>query len=118
MGLKQCLGYNERRMKSLRSWLGLWWISWFGILGGFLMVGVGEYRHETSPASHFSLFLMIVVSLLWVLFFVADAKARRRVDGEENGRLVVDLLTLMGTFLAIFTVLGIVFLVFISPRVR
>jgi hypothetical protein len=30
-------------MKSIRPWLGYRWISWFGIVGGFFMVGVGDY---------------------------------------------------------------------------
>ena len=53
-------------MKSLRRRLGLWWISWFGIIGGFLMVGIGEYGHESTAASHFSVTLMIVTVLLWM----------------------------------------------------
>jgi drug/metabolite transporter (DMT)-like permease len=103
-------------MKSLRRWLGLWWISWFGIIGGFLMVGVGGYKHESPAASHFSIILMIVTALLWVVFFIADDKARKRIrEGETT--VVVDLLTLTGTFLAVFTLLGLGFFVFIAPRV-
>ncbi len=81
------------------------------------MVGVGEYKHESPAASHFSLTLMIVTGLLWIIFFVTDAKAREKVHSEENGRAVVDLLTLMGTLLAVFTVLGIGFFVVMAPRV-
>ena len=58
----------EGNMKSLQRWLGLWWISWFGIIGGFLMVGIGEYRHESRAASQFSITLMIVTVLLWIVF--------------------------------------------------
>jgi hypothetical protein len=104
-------------MKSLRRWLGLWWISWFGVIGGFLMVGIGEYRHESPAASHFSITLMIVTVVLWIVFFVADGKARKRIDGEGNGAVIVDLLTLTGTFLAVFTLLGVGFFVVIAPRV-
>src|SRR5947208_5566548 len=99
-------------MKSLRRLLGLWWISWFGIIGGFLMVGVGEYKHESPAASHFSIALIIVTVLLWIVFFNADDKARERVR-EGNTTVVADLLTLTGTFLAVFTLLGVAFFVFI-----
>jgi|SRR5579864_2384546 len=103
-------------MKSLRRWLGLWWICWFGIIGGFLMVGVGEYKHESPAASRFSIILMIVTALLWVVFFIADDKARKRIrEGETT--VVVGLLTLTGTFLAVLTLLGLGFFVFIAPRV-
>ena len=104
-------------MKSLRRWLGLWWVSWFGIIGGFLIVGIGGYRHESSAASHFSITLMIVTVLLWIVFFIADDKARKTIDGEGNTAVVVDLLTLTGTFLAVFTLLGVSFFVVIAPRV-
>jgi hypothetical protein len=104
-------------MKSLRRWLGLWWISWFGIIGGFLMVGIGAHRHESTVASRFSITLMIVTVVLWTSFFIADHHARKRIDGEANRRVVVDLLTLTGTFLAVFTLLGIGFFVVIAPRV-
>jgi hypothetical protein len=104
-------------MKSLRRWPGLWWIGWFGIIGGFLMVGIGEYRHESTAASHFSIILMTVTVLLWIVFFVADDRARKRINGEANATVVVDLLTITGTFLAVFTLLGIGFFVVIAPRV-
>jgi hypothetical protein len=106
-----------KKMKSLRSWLGLWWISWFGIVGGFLMVGIGEYRRESTAASHFSGILMIVTVLLWIIFFIADDRARKRINGDANARVIVDLLTMTGTFLAVFTLLGIGFFVAIAPHV-
>jgi len=105
-------------MKSAgRKLLGLWWISWFGIIGGFFMVGISDYRHESPSASHFSLALMIVTSVLWIVFFVTDASVRDKVDGEKNRIVVAYLLTLMGTFLATLTTLGIAFFVVIAPRV-
>ena len=76
------------------------------------MVGIGEYRHESLAGRHFSLILMIVVGLFWTVFFIADA----RVSGERR-KSVVNLLTLMGTFLAVVTVLGIGFFVFVAPRI-
>ena len=81
------------------------------------MVGIGEYRHESRAASHFSITLMIVTVLLWIVFFIADDKARKRIDGVGNTTVVVDLLTLTGTFLAVFTLLGVGFFVVIAPRI-
>ena len=81
------------------------------------MVGIGEYRHESAAASHFSITLMIVTVFLWIVFFIADDKARKRIDGEGNRTVIVDLLTLTGTFLAVLTLLGIGFFVVIAPRV-
>ncbi len=77
------------------------------------MVGVGEYRDESPAARHFSLILMIVIGFFWIIFFVADTK----FDGGERTKSVVTLLTLMGSFLAVFTLLGIGFFVVIAPRV-
>ena len=114
---KKSFSLSTEKMKSIRHWLGYWWISWFGILGGFFVVGVSEYTHESPAARHFSLILMIVIGLFWIVFFVADAKAGEKADGEGRSELLVDLLTLMGTFLAAFTLLGIGFFVFVAPRV-
>jgi hypothetical protein len=60
---------------------------------------------------------MIVTILLWIAFFIADDRARKRIDGEPSLTVVVDLLTLTGTFLAVFTLLGIGFFLVIAPRV-
>ncbi len=101
--------------------LGFWWISWFGIIGAFFLIGGMEYRRESSQggaASHFSLMLLIITSLSWILFYAVDAKARKRVDGEKNKRVVVDLLTVTGSLLAMFTVLGIFYFADIAQRVR
>ena len=68
--------------------------------------------------SYFSLTLLIVVGLAWILFFVVDALARDKVDGEKNKELVVSLLTMTGTVLAVFTLLGTFFFAYIAPRVH
>jgi hypothetical protein len=107
-----------RKPSRWKDLLGIWWISWFGIIGGFLMVGVGEYRHQSASAFHFSLALMIVTIAAWLIFFVTDDKIRKRIHGEENKAAVVDLLSLTGTLLAAFTLLGIGFFVSIAPRLR
>lgn len=81
------------------------------------MVGIGESRHESAAVSHFSIILMIVTVLLWIVFFIADDTTRKRINDEANATVVVDLLTITGTFLAVFTLLGIGFFVVIAPRV-
>jgi hypothetical protein len=93
--------------------LSLWRLSWFGILGGFLFVGIAGCRHEYpkgGAASHFSLTLLTVVTLSWIAFFVAGSKARNREP------LITKFFTLMGTLLAVFTLLGIYFFVTIASR--
>lgn len=82
------------------------------------MVGVFDFRHESTKASHFSGALMMVTIGAWVVFFVADSKVRKRIDGEENMVAMIDLLTLTGTLLAVFTLLGIGFFVFVAPYLR
>jgi drug/metabolite transporter (DMT)-like permease len=102
-------------LEKIRSLSGLWWISWFGIIGGFFLVGGGEYKREFDQggaASPFSLVLLVVITLSWSVFFVVDARARNREP------MVVTLLTVMGTLLAIFTLLGIFFFVQVAPRIR
>ena len=61
---------------------------------------------------------MIVTTGAWIVFFVADSKIRKRIDGEENRAAMVDLLTLTGTLLAVFTLLGIGFFVSVVPRLK
>lgn len=100
-------------MRSTSSWLGYWWISWFGIVAAFVYVGVLGYRQQSSAARHFSVTLMTVVAISWIAFFVADSK----VNGEHR-KSVVGLLTLTGTLLAIFTLLGVGFFVSIAPRIH
>src|SRR5439155_17123168 len=105
------------KLRSLRRWLRLGWVSCFAIIKGIFMVAIRMYRHDSPAASHFSITLMIVTVLLWIVFFIADDMARKRIDGEGNTAVVVDLLTLTGTFLAVFTLLGVCFFVVIAPRV-
>ena len=87
--------------------LSVWWVSWFGIIGGFLYVGVSEVKIEFSrgAVSRASLALLMAVPLSWIFFFIADSKVNERTPK------VVKLLTVAGTLLAAFTVLGIWFFV-------
>jgi hypothetical protein len=61
---------------------------------------------------------MIVTGLLWVLFFAIDNKARDKVDGRKNKQVVGEITSVIGTVLAIFTLLGIFFFVYIAPRIQ
>jgi hypothetical protein len=106
---RHCYGTGLERSSSDRvksSLLGVWWTSWFGIIGAFLLVGVWEYRIGLSTrrgASHFSLLLLIVTVLLWVLFFVLDERVRGKAHRDNNWPALVLLSTLAGTILVIFT---------------
>ncbi len=94
--------------------LGILWISWFGIIGGFLLAGVEEYRRELSQggaAAPLSLTLLIVVVLSWVVFYVATSKF------EEEWPRVWRLFTATGSVLAVITLLGIYFFVYVAPKV-
>jgi hypothetical protein len=94
--------------------LSVWWVSWLGIIGGFLYVGVSEVRNEFTRGaiSRPSLAFLVIVPLSWICFFIADSKANERTPK------VVKLLTLAGTLLAAFTVLGIWFFVASAGRGR
>ena len=120
----KCYGVGfepTERERTVGTLLGVWWISWFGIIGGFLLVGVWEYRSISSQGGalpRFSLTLLIVTSLLWAVFYAVDGKARAAVEGAKNEQVVVHLLTMAGTFLAIITLLEILFFIYIAPRVQ
>jgi hypothetical protein len=75
--------------------LGLWWVSWFGIIGGFLCVGVSEVKLELSSGavSRLSLAFLVAVPLSWICFSVADSKVNERTPK------VVNLLTAAGSLL-------------------
>jgi hypothetical protein len=93
--------------------LSLWRLSWFGIIGGFLFVGIAEFRHEIprgGAVAHFTIALLTVVTLSWIAFFAVTTTARSREP------YIVRLSTLMGSLLAIFTLLGIYFFVTIASR--
>jgi hypothetical protein len=101
--------------------LWLWWMSWFAFIGAFLFVGFWEYRIASSAGSgvsHFCLVLLTITILLWVLFFALDNKARASADRGKNWQGLVLLSTLAGTILAIYTLAGILFFIYIAPRVH
>jgi hypothetical protein len=113
-------GIGPKMTSRTEALLGIWWISWLGIIGGFLSVGVFEYRIARSlrhGASSFCLALLFITSLMWAIFFLADHKSRKKIDGENSRQVVVTLLTLTGSILAVFTLLGIWFFTYIAPRI-
>ena len=94
--------------------VSFWWISWLGIFLAFLYIGGRESWHEFyvgSSASYFSLTLLMGISLAWVVFIAVGEKV------GERKPVVVNLLTLMGTFLAIFSLFAIFFFGRIAPRI-
>lgn len=102
----------QRRTSVVELLLSVWWVSWLGIIGGFLYVGVSEVKIEFSrgAASRPSLAILVAVPLSWICFFIADFKANERTPK------VIKLLTVTGTLLAAFTVLGIWFFVANAAR--
>lgn len=94
--------------------LSIWWVSWLGIIVGFLVVGSLEVKIEFSrgAVSERSLALLLAIPLTWIFFFIADSKAVERTPR------VARLLTVAGTLVAAFTVLGIWFFVAIAARAR
>src|SRR5262249_5607107 len=98
----------------------IWWISWFGIIGSFLCVGAWCLctRPFQKPAAYYLYFVLLVITgVLWSWFYAADARSRKQVEGEKNREVVVNLLTMTGTFLAIFTLLETLFFGLIAPRI-
>lgn len=60
----------------------------------------------------------MITILLWVVFYVMGEKARAKVAGAKNEQVIVNLLTMAGTFLAIVTIMGILFFTYVAPRVQ
>ena len=85
--------------------LSIWSVSWFGIIGGFLYVGVSQIKFDLSRSavSRPSLALLVAVPLSWICFFIADSRAKERTPK------VVKRFTVAGTVLAAFTMLAIWF---------
>jgi hypothetical protein len=117
-GMGLAMSALDRCKQLLRS---VWWISWFGIIFSFFLVAFWEHRYISSQggiSSRFSVALLIVTSLLWVLFFATEEKARDWVEGAKSKIVVAELLTLAGTILAIFTLLGIFYFIYVAPRIQ
>ena len=105
---------QETRTSVVDLLLSVWWVSWLGIIGGFLYAGVSEVKIQFSrgAVSRLSLALLVAVPLSWICFFVAEQKVNK---GTPK---VVKLLTAVGSSLAAFTLLGIWFFVANAARGR
>jgi hypothetical protein len=108
--------------KAKEIFLSLWIISWFAFIGAFLWVGTWEFRIALSAGSdarYFCLVLLTTTILLWILLFAAESKAARGgADTEKAWRAYMLLFTVAGTILAIHTLEGILFFIYIAPRVH
>jgi hypothetical protein len=101
--------------------LSVWFLCWLGIIMGFIFLFFSEYRTVSSISSagaHFSLALFVTTALLWVLYFACDHKARAKVESTADWKSLTLLSILAGSILAIYTLMGIAFFVFVAPRVR
>jgi hypothetical protein len=101
--------------------LGIFWVSWIGILGAFLCVGVWQLRISSSLGRgipQFSLVVLTVTIVSWVLFFAIEERVLGRANRDHNWQALVLLSTLAGTILAVFTLVGTFFFIFIAPRVQ
>jgi len=98
---------HHRLAGLLDTMLGVWWVSWLGIIGGFLFVGVSEVKIKLSRGaiSRPSLILLMAIPALWICFFIADSKVIKRTP------TVVRMLTVAGTLLAALTLVGTWFFV-------
>ena len=100
--------------------LWIWVMCWFGLICGFVFVGIWEFKIELSSGrgSLFSLALLVTTVVLWVVYFVCDDKARRYHGNKQSWESLVLLSTVAGSVLAVYTILGIVFFSFVAPSLR
>jgi hypothetical protein len=95
--------------------LGIWWIAWFGIIGGFLFVSGAELWREfaqRAAVTQFSSVLFVVIVLSWVAFYIATSRF------GQQWTLVWRLFTAAGSILAIITIVAIYFFITVAPRVQ
>ena len=117
----QCYGVGfepTKRERITGRLLGIWWISWFGIIGAFLLVGYELLSFIHGRAVYSSILLLIATVLSWILFFVVTEKLKARMPRDRNWLASTLLSTLAGTILAIFTLLGIAFFIYVAPHIH
>ena len=117
----KCYGVGFEPTKGERitgKLLGLWWISWFGIISAFLLVGCDLLSFIKGRAAYSSILLLTATVVLWFLFYVATEKLGAKMPRDKNWHAFTLLSTLAGTMLAIFTLLGIVFFIYVAPHIR
>jgi len=116
------VGFLPTKLEKMTGrFLGIWWISWFGIIGGFLFVGFSECKLLSAiggRAAHFSIVLFTATVLSWVLFFVVTEKLTVRITRDRNWHSYTLLSTFAGSVLAIFTLLGIAFFIYVAPHIH
>ena len=98
-----------------------WVMCWLGFIPAFLTVGISEYRIALAASSRvasYCLVLLIGTITLWILFFVSDHKARANVVERGERRRLVILFTVAGSILAVYTLAGVFFFVYVAPRVQ
>jgi hypothetical protein len=100
--------------------LWLWVMSWFAFTGHSFgwEFGSTESLYPQSRVSNVCLMLISTTIVLWVLFFAVDHNARSNARGEKTWKSLVQLSTLAGTILAIYTLLGVVFFVHVAPQLH
>ena len=97
---------------------GVWWISWFGIIGAFLLVGYEVLSFIQGRAAYASILLLTSTVLSWTLFYIVTEKLTAKIPRDRNWRASTLLSTLAGTILAIFTLLGIAFFIYVAPHIH
>src|ERR1700722_15212803 len=98
--------------------VGIWWISWFGIISAFLLVGCELLSFIQGRAAYSSILLLTTTVLLWILFYVATEKLGAKMPRDKNWHAFTLVSTLAGTILAVFTLLGIVFFLYVAPYIH
>jgi hypothetical protein len=117
----QCYGVGfepTKREKIAGSLLGAWWISWIGIISGFLLVGYELLSFAHGRAAYSSILLLTATVLLWILFYVVTEKLGAKMPRDKNWHAFTLVSTLAGTILAVFTLLGIVFFLYVAPYIH
>jgi hypothetical protein len=117
----QCYGVgfeptNSERITS--NFLSVWWISWFGIISAFLLVGYELLSFIQGRAAYSSILLLTATVLLWILFYIVTENLRAKIPRDRNWHASTLLSTLAGTILAIFTLLGIAFFIYVAPHIH
>jgi hypothetical protein len=98
--------------------LGLWWISWFGVISAFLLVGYELLSFVDGRAAYSSILLFAVTVFLWIMFYIVTEKLGAKMPRDRNWHAFTLVSTLAGTILAIFTLLGIAFFVYAAPHIH
>jgi len=115
-------GFEPTRHESLRGRVvSLWWISWFGIIAGFISASVMQIRIAwlSGPGiPYFSILILIVTLALWLAFYVVEEKSGAKIPVDRWWQSHVWPRTLVGTILAALTLAETFLLVYFMPSIR